>query len=185
MLFALSTGAPHLQVVSAIAGCALIAIAICIVVYDFRHTIIPDAWTLLFALAAMVYVLARTGVTQTSVWHIVVGAIVATLPLALLWGISRGMWMGFGDVKLAVGIGALLGPLAGLFAVFAAFVLGSVVLVPLVLWEKVTHMPDATGGPSGLTMKSEVPFGPFLIASTLIVWMLALYGYNLPALVGW
>ncbi len=44
----------------------------------------------------------------------------------------------------------------------------------------ITHMRTYQEGAAGLTMKSEVPFGPFLVASCLIVWFSQLYGIPLP-----
>jgi prepilin signal peptidase PulO-like enzyme (type II secretory pathway) len=89
--------------------------------------------------------------------------------------------MGLGDPKLALGIGWLLGFPLGVVAIFFSFILGSIVLVPIMLYERiVTHMRTGTTSLAGLTMKSEVPFGPFLIASCLIFWVLGLYGVQIP-----
>jgi leader peptidase (prepilin peptidase)/N-methyltransferase len=110
----------------------------------------------------------------------------AAMPLFFLWAISRGKWMGFGDVKLALGMGWLLGPAPGIFAVFLGFVIGTIILVPLVYGARlVTHMRGYGSGARGLTMKSEVPFGPFLIMGTFLVWISLLYGYNIVELIGW
>lgn len=164
--------------------CAVAALLVCVFVYDLRHTIIPDAWAYSFAALAFAAQFVQPYPGGFS-WFMICAGPFAAAPLFALWAVSKGKWMGFGDVKLALGIGWLLGPVSGVFAVFAAFVLGSVLLVPVMLAEKVTHMHGVPPGTRGLTMKSEVPFGPFLIAATLIVWISALYGFDVPAFVGW
>ncbi len=172
-----------------IAWCLIAAILVCIFVYDLRHTIIPDSWAYAFALLAFVTMpLLFSALTprELPIWPFFVAGPLAALPIFALWALSRGEWMGFGDVKLSLGIGWLLGPTAGLFAVFGAFILGSAILVPIMYGARlVTHRGGYAREAAGLTMKSEVPFGPFLVASTLIVWLSLLYGFDLPALVGW
>ncbi|MEN9413232.1 MAG: hypothetical protein RLZZ342_319 [Candidatus Parcubacteria bacterium] len=163
--------------------CVIAALLVVITVYDLRHTIIPDAWAYLFAALSFV---VSVFLVPLPLWGVLLGGIATAAPLFALWGISKGRWMGFGDVKLGVGMGFLLGPITGLFATFFAFVIGSAVLVPAMLIARlVTHMRGHHYRQQGLTMKSEVPFGPFLVASTLIVWISLLYGYDIPALVGW
>jgi prepilin signal peptidase PulO-like enzyme (type II secretory pathway) len=95
--------------------------------------------------------------------------------------VHRGRWMGLGDPKLALGIGWLLGLPLSIVAVFASFILGTLVLVPMLVYERlVTHTGGEGVSDAGLTMKSEVPFGPFLIASCLIFWVVGLYGVQIP-----
>jgi hypothetical protein len=43
---------------------------------------------------------------------------------------------------------------------------------------RLTHMRTFPLGLRGLTMKSEVPFGPFLIASTFLFWVCMLNGFD-------
>jgi hypothetical protein len=50
----------------------------------------------------------------------------------------------------------------------------------LIIERLVTHNPKGEAGGQGLTMKSEVPFGPFLIAACLIFWFAELWGVSLP-----
>jgi len=75
--------------------------------------------------------------------------------LAVFWS-SSGRWMGFGDVKLAVLMGFLLGFPNILAALFLAFVLGAAVGAVLLVFRK-----------KGL--KGEIPFGPFLVTGTFVV----------------
>lgn len=69
--------------------------------------------------------------------------------------ISRGRWMGLGDVKFAFFMGLVLGFPKILVALFLAFLLGAAVGIALVAAKR-------------KTMKSEVPFGPFLVTGTLL-----------------
>ena len=66
--------------------------------------------------------------------------------------------MGFGDVKLALFMGLFLGWPNILVALFSAFLAGAVLGVALVLIKK-------------KGMKSEVPFGPFLIGGTALAFL--------------
>ena len=63
--------------------------------------------------------------------------------------------MGFGDVKLAVLMGLLLGTEKVLAAIFSAFFFGAIIGIILMINKK-----------KGL--KSEIPFGPFLISGTFL-----------------
>jgi len=65
--------------------------------------------------------------------------------------------MGFGDVKLALGMGWLLGLVGGYSAVLFSFWIGGLVgIILLALSRK-------------YNMRSEIPFAPFLILGTFIV----------------
>lgn len=184
VLFGLIWGAPFpMDIGVRILSCAASAILVAIAAYDMRHTIIPDAWSYAFGACGIAIALFLT-----DAWDVALFAAgpLAALPLFMLWLVSRGRWMGLGDAKLSLGIGWLLGPVTGLFAVMLAFIIGSLVLVPLMAAARaVTHTGPYGSMARGLTMESEVPFGPFLIASTLLVWLSALYGIDLPALAGW
>lgn len=69
--------------------------------------------------------------------------------------ISRGKWMGIGDIKLAFLMGLVLGWPNIVIALFSAFLIGAIIgIVLIILGRK--------------SLKSEVPFGPFLVAGTFI-----------------
>ena len=95
--------------------------------------------------------------------------------------------MGFGDVKLALSFGWLLGPLYGFVAVMFAFVIGAVVsigillpLASLITFAQRRGLISLSHKGTRFTMHSEVPFGPFLIASIIILWLSLLYGIHIP-----
>jgi len=180
ILFAL-IGATSLLLLQKILGCVILALLVAITVYDIRHTVIPDAWAYTFAALAF---LSSLFTLTPSLVNILAGPIAAA-PLFALWLFSRGRWMGLGDAKLALGIGWLLGPALGLFAIFSAFVIGALisvcVLLPLphilrALYTLGITSSDMLSG--GFTMKSEIPFGPFLIFSCIIIWFASLYGID-------
>ena len=103
--------------------------------------------------------------------------VILFLPFALLWAFSSGRWIGFGDAKLALGIGALLGFTSGLSAVILAFWIGAVWSVGMILWRRFKGQ-DGT-----LTFSSEVPFAPFLIIATAIVFFTRIDVLNIGAMI--
>lgn len=167
----------YLPLISHIGALVLMSYWVCIATYDIRHTIIPDDWVYGAACAAFLTTVALFPAALSSVWFWVAGPITA-VPLYLLWFFSKGRAMGFGDVKLALSMGWLLGPWFGLLSVMWGFMLGALyavlcIMVPIAVRELYT-----TQKISGLrrilrtrTMKHEVPFGPFLIGGTLLVWI--------------
>lgn len=133
---------------------------IAIAVYDFRHKIIPDGLVYGFIAAAFMRMLISTISLGTFSFGWLVAGIVLALPFAAIWYFSKGKWMGFGDAKLAVGIGYLLGISHGFTAIILAFWIGAIVGLVYLYW------PDARS-----TIKSEIPFAPFLILGLFIVLM--------------
>ena len=80
------------------------------------------------------------------------GAAIFFLTIVL---ISRGKAMGIGDIKLAFFMGLFLGFPNILVALFLAFLIGAIIGVGLILAKR-------------KTLKSEVPFGPFLVTGIFI-----------------
>jgi leader peptidase (prepilin peptidase)/N-methyltransferase len=187
-LFAL-VGGVALPMVSTVFALVIVALLVCISVYDLYHTIIPDQWVWPFSFLALAFMVSIAPPTTLPAVALTLAAgVYAALPLFALWFVSRGRWMGFGDVKLALGIGWLLGPTFGVVAVFFAFVIGAVIslgiLLPLPYYRRAfaRFTPTAASKKSaeGFTMKSEVPFGPFLILSCLSIWFALLYSIPIP-----
>lgn len=160
------------------------ALLVAIAVYDARHTIIPDAWVYAFSLLALL--LALFTQTTATVLLLLSGP-AAAAPLFALWLVSKGTWMGLGDAKLALGIGWFLGPVYGIVAIFYAFIIGALlsvcILMPL---PRIRRALEKRGivrlsrASTHLTMKSEVAFGPFLVAAFFLVWFSLLYSIPLP-----
>lgn len=149
---------------------SIFSLLLVVTVYDIKHKIIPDVLSFVFGFLAFLSVfLFVDGVFAPHMPAIsdFFGAIVISIPFALIWLLSRGTWMGLGDAKLAIGLGLLLGMPLMLSATVMAFWIGAVVGIFLLIFNKKYNR------------KSEVPFGPFLILGTLIAFLCELELYQL------
>ncbi len=187
LLFAL-IAASAMPVVPTILACAIVALAVAITVYDLHHCLIPDAWSYPLAIISFLYGLTAVHSSSELLTLIAAGPI-AAFPLYGLWAFSEGRWMGFGDVKLALSIGWVLGPWLGIYAIFGAFVIGALIsvciLLPLphfITFAQRAGLFSLSAPHARFTMESEVPFGPFLVTSFIFVWFLTLYGIPIPLL---
>ncbi|MFZ1019504.1 MAG: prepilin peptidase [Minisyncoccia bacterium] len=137
----------------------IFALLLIIAVYDLKHKIIPDGLVFIFGLTAFAGLFLFH---SFSIMGFLSGFLIA-FPFAFFWLISSGRWMGLGDAKLALGIGWLL-PLSFAFSVLVlAFWVGAFVGLCLVVFSK------------KYGMKSEIPFAPYLVLGTFLVFIL---GFN-------
>lgn len=145
----------------------LIALAI----YDWRWMILPSRILYPTAAIAVAGRLAYIVSFSPNPWHELLdwwlAVVVAAGLFLLLFIISKGKWIGYGDVRLGLITGTLLAsPAKAFLMIFVASLLGTIYALPTLL-----------AGKQKLTQK--VPFGPFLICSTAIV---LLFGASL---IGW
>ncbi|MDE2213038.1 MAG: prepilin peptidase [Patescibacteria group bacterium] len=148
-------------------------------VYDLKSLILPfPALIVTGALGLLSLFLSCAGAycegTLPGILSIAAGPILA-LPLLALSAVSRGRWMGWGDGLLELGLGWLLGMTEGLSALVIGFWSGAIVgllLIALSHKRMSTLVPASTaqGGASGFTMKSELPFAPFLILGAAVAY---------------
>jgi len=150
----------------------LIALLVVILMYDLDHLIIPNE--LVVAVSGVAILL----VCMEASWRVsfaffdnVYAAIGAFIFYGGLWFISGGRWIGFGDAKLAMPLAFILGPLGVFSFVVLSFWIGagvSVLLLGIQKWlQRGKHRLSKYG--FSLTMKSEVPFAPFMIAAFILV----------------
>ncbi len=136
-------------------------IFVALTVYDLRWMLLPNklVYPLIVIAALSVALRLVDGAAST----VLVGALAGVVCLAglfyLLFQVSGGRWIGGGDVKLAIALGLFVGgPLNAVLVLFLASLGGSLVALPLLI-----------RGKAGRTTK--LPFGPFLIAATYIVYL--------------
>ena len=152
----------------------VICLLVVILVYDIRHKMIPDGLVytfILLGLLKMLFTLSLAAFAYPNLLDLLAGPILF-LPFFLLWYFSKGTWMGFGDGKLAWGIGWFLGLSAGGSAIALGFWTGAIVGVVLLAVGKFLRARKLTRrfpGIAALGLRSEVPFAPFLILGTLLV----------------
>lgn len=147
-----------------------LGILVVITIYDIRHKIIPNGFVYTFAALALARVgveMLLAGTWQGFEYQLLAGPLLAA-PFALLWYFSKGEWMGLGDAKLALGIGWLLGLANGYLALILAFWTGAMIGLTLL---GVGRIRQLSLGSKKVTMKSEIPFGPFLILGTLLMFL--------------
>lgn len=80
--------------------------------------------------------------------------------------------MGFGDAKLGLSIGLFLGAFETYSALVIAFVVGALVSLVLLAFSRFGAL---SAGHKKLTIKSEIPFAPFMI---LGAWVSLIYDLN-------
>lgn len=143
-----------------------------IVIYDIRHTIIPWSCSGLLALLAFASLFISPQTLQAGVpgfWLLAAGPLLA-LPLFLLSLVSKGTWMGWGDSALELGLGWLVAASAGIWAgvtaLMLAFWIGAIAGVLLILLSRL--LPPS--GIFGYTIRSEIPFAPFLVLGALLAY---------------
>lgn len=119
---------------------------------DLKYGILPDKivfptilavllWLLLSHLPLPIHLLSAAG---------------AMVVFLLIFILSKGKGMGFGDVKLAFLIGLLLGFPLTLISIYLAFLTGAVISIILILIGR----KKLKG--------STIPFGPFLVVATFL-----------------
>ena len=162
----------------------IFSILIVIAVYDFRHKIIPDKLVWLFVLLSLFSFLFRVNSLDIRAYLLLLDNILAgialSLPLALIWLLSKGRLMGLGDAKLALGIGFLLGLSKGIVAFVLSFWIGAIFGIILIILSRLFRATFFRNfrrkgvylrGYPHLSASSEIPFGPFLILSTFLVFL--------------
>ncbi len=129
---------------------------------DLDHMIIPNVIVLP---AAVVGLAASVALDPRRWWVFLVAAVGSALflfVLALIWPGGMGM----GDVKLALFMGGVLGPVV-IVAFFLAFFLGAIVGLALIATKRKTR-------------KDAIPFGPYLALGSVLAllygpWLLHTY----------
>ncbi len=133
---------------------------VALAVYDIRWFLLPDKIVFPLIALAVLQVVAQF-VFFDGAPRDLLGATLGVLMISglfyLFFMLSRGTWIGFGDVKLGVVLGLLAGgPLPALLLLFLASVFGMLFALSLIVKGKAKR-------------KSHIPFGPFLLAAMVVV----------------
>lgn len=156
LLFALASGEHARELLILARDLFFISALMVLFVYDVRWYLLPDVVTI----PAIVIALALNLMLGMDFLNLLLAAVVGGGFFLAQYVVSRGTWIGGGDIRLGALMGVMLGWPAVLYALFIAYIGGAIISIFLLALKK-------------KGMKSEIPFGPFLCAATMYM---LLYG---------
>jgi len=139
------------------------SILLVISAYDYRHKIIPDGLVFTFIGLSFLRIVIDYFTMKGDISMDIFSGLFISLFFATLWWISDGSWMGFGDAKLALGIGWLLPFCQNVSAIMLSFFIGSIAGIFLLIFAKIVNYKGKL-----LHLDHEIPFAPFLILATFM-----------------
>lgn len=153
---ALHSGQLILFVTWLVCGVGLMAL----LVYDLKWMLLPNTVlypTFFIAVAGrLVYLIGYQPDRLHGLIQWGLGVAVAAGIFGLIFYLSHGKWIGFGDVRLGLITGTLLAsPGKSFLMIFLASVLGLAAIIPLI-------------GLNKRRLSAKIPYGPFLISATFI-----------------
>lgn len=136
-----------------------VSFLILIFVYDLRYYMILDKVSIpafFIAMAGSYFIL------NISIVSLLIGVGIGGGFFLLQFLVSRGKWIGGGDIRLGMVMGAMLGVYSLIVALFGAYIFGSIVGIALVARKK-------------KRWKSKVPFGTLLTLTTYLAFIFGDY----------
>ncbi|HET9850064.1 MAG TPA: prepilin peptidase [Candidatus Saccharimonadales bacterium] len=139
-----------------VASVGLLALAL----YDLKYMLLPSKilYPIFFIAAAgqLIYLIGFAPAKATYALGWLISVLIATGIFWLIFMVSKGRWIGYGDVRLGLVTGTLLHrPALAVLMIFLASLAGSVIAVPMLAIGK-------------KTLSARIPYGPYLIAATFI-----------------
>ena len=132
----------------------VISVLVVVAVVDLKFSLIPT--TFVFAASLIVLFWNYFQMSSSNFVTSVFSAFLLAFFFAAIVFLTRGRGMGSGDIPLVFLLGLFLGWPENLLAVFGAFLSGAIVALTLLLFGK-------------KRLGQTIPFGPFLIASSIVV----------------
>jgi prepilin signal peptidase PulO-like enzyme (type II secretory pathway) len=148
-------------------------------VYDLKHFIIPDSFLISFFVLSFLYLILNT---LYSIPTFLFSGLVLASPFLFIFLISKGTWFGFGDVKYIAVLGFFLGFTVGLSAIVLSFWIGAAFSLSALFLKRLKPHINLPLLHNNFTIKSEIPFGPFLSLGIIISFYLSLDLFQIHAL---
>ncbi len=136
----------------------VISVMIIVFIYDLRwylildKVIIPSAAVVLFLNFSLGYL---DGNTWNNLLNLLISGIIGSSFFLIQFVVSRGKWIGGGDIRLGLLMGLILGWPYVLVALMLAYISGAIIGVGLIVAGK-------------KKISSQIPFGVFLSTATII-----------------
>jgi leader peptidase (prepilin peptidase)/N-methyltransferase len=139
-----------------------------LIIYDLKWMLLPNRIVMPLMVLAGALALMNIALDGTdALLNTIYGVLIAGGLFYMLFQISGGKWIGGGDVKLGALIGLVLAdPFLAFLMLLTASSLGTIAVLPALIMKRIKTT-------------SRIPFGPFLIISTILV---KLFGASL---IGW
>ena len=131
-----------------------------LIVYDWHWKLLPDRIMYPLALVAAIFAFIRITSADspiTALINTILAVGVGGGIFYVLYQVSKGKWIGGGDVKLGWLLGLIVAtPGRSVLLIFLASLLGTIISLPLIATSR-------------LKRDSTIPFGPFLIIAAILV----------------
>lgn len=135
---------------------ALISGLLVIFFVDLEHLIIPDQMIVFLAAVGLFYnIFTHLGNLSPFLKNYFLVSLLATGFFLLLFWVTRGKGMGFGDVKLVFVLGLVFGFPGTVLAIYLSFLTGALVGIILILTKK-------------SKFGQKIAFGPFLVLGSFL-----------------
>jgi prepilin signal peptidase PulO-like enzyme (type II secretory pathway) len=127
--------------------------------YDLRWFLLPNP--IVFSVIGVAAIAAAAQLLQTAdiagaLLNLLAAIFILSGLYLILYIVSKGAWVGFGDVKLGLALALLLADWRLAFlALFAANLIGCIIVIPGMITGKIKR-------------QTHIPFGPLLILGTLV-----------------
>jgi prepilin signal peptidase PulO-like enzyme (type II secretory pathway) len=121
-------------------------------VFDARFQRIPDLFTIVIGIAALITVLCHGAILSS-----LFGAIVPFVWFGAQWVLSRGRYVGTGDIYLGAVLGFWLGFIGSIEMLMLSYIIGALTVLILLLMRAITFK------------KNRIAFAPFLATGAFLV----------------
>lgn len=129
----------------------IIYVLLALFLIDLRTFLLPD----LHLSILTILVILNLFLVSSSIIYSVIGTLIGFGTLLMLWIITSRRGIGLGDVKLMIPLGLLFGPANTILLLFNSFILGGFIGLLLIISKKAT-------------LKTAIPFGPFLAGVAIL-----------------
>ncbi len=127
-----------------------------VTLYDIKHKVIPALFLGMFLVQCLMMLIIRY--FDEGSLLILLDPLVVALPFLVLFLISRGRWLGFGDVLMYMGVGAFFGVSQGITVLLISLWSGALVSLYILISQKLKF-----------GSKKELPFVPFIVFAIILV----------------